>query len=347
MSLNKEVNNGLVSIILPVFNGEEYLAQAIESCLTQTYTNFELIIVDDCSTDSSLEIAENYQKLDGRINIFQNEENSKLPSSLNYGIEQARGNFITWTSDDNILKPFFLETLVCYLELHQVDFVYSDYDIIYHDGTFFKYQPVGALPELLFQNIIGCSFLAKASLFKNNKYDSDLFRIEDYAFWLMNLPKVKCKPLYRSLYFYRVHGSSLTAQISNTGGFQKEIVELMYSRVQEQYRFSEVTENFLIDNCLDKNNAALSLLDNSSHLFRDIKRSSKYISSNDHENDFNHIVKHYEKLMDKLSFKKSIVLASELINSYNYQIISLRWFIIYALKRIKRLVKIIFSKSRI
>ena len=74
----------LISIILPVYNGETYLAKSIESCLKQTYSKIELIIVNDCSTDKTVEISKNYAKKDTRIKIVNNKTNQRLPSSLKY-----------------------------------------------------------------------------------------------------------------------------------------------------------------------------------------------------------------------------------------------------------------------
>lgn len=84
----------LVSIVLPVYNGEKYLASAIESILAQSYRNWELILVNDCSTDRSLEIMENYAGKDARIRVVQNAENLKLPRSLNAGFAEAKGNIL-------------------------------------------------------------------------------------------------------------------------------------------------------------------------------------------------------------------------------------------------------------
>lgn len=85
----------LVSVILPVYNGEKYLEQSIRSVLDQTYENLELIIVDDASTDNSLYIAQNLAREDSRIRIITNSENLKLPKSLNKGFEDANGEYYT------------------------------------------------------------------------------------------------------------------------------------------------------------------------------------------------------------------------------------------------------------
>ena len=119
---------GLISIVLPVFNGEDYLGEALESILTQTYALFELIIVDDGSTDGSLGIAEGYGKKDARISIIH-QENQKLPKALSLGFAKAQGQFLTWTSADNRMKAFCLGKLVAALENHPaVDMVYGDYE---------------------------------------------------------------------------------------------------------------------------------------------------------------------------------------------------------------------------
>lgn len=106
------MNNPLVSIVLPTYNGEEYISRAIQSIINQTYTNWELIIVNDCSTDSTLEIINNFSKQDSRIKIINNDKNMKLPASLNRGFKEANGEYYTWTSDDNEYYPEAIEKMV-------------------------------------------------------------------------------------------------------------------------------------------------------------------------------------------------------------------------------------------
>src|SRR4051794_6743497 len=106
---------GLASIVLPTYNGSKYLASAIESCLAQTYRNFELILVDDCSKDATPEIIANYAARDSRVRSIRHETNQHLPGGLNTGHKAARGEFLTWTSDDNLLRPDFLAEMVGFL----------------------------------------------------------------------------------------------------------------------------------------------------------------------------------------------------------------------------------------
>jgi hypothetical protein len=95
----------LVSIVLPVHNGARYLSHSIDSCLRQTHTNLELIIVDDGSIDDSSAIIKNYAALDSRIIVLTNKVNEGLPEALNRGFGVANGRFLTWTSDDNWYAP--------------------------------------------------------------------------------------------------------------------------------------------------------------------------------------------------------------------------------------------------
>ena len=108
----------LVSVIMPVYNGEKYLAEAIESIMTQTHTNFELLIVDDGSTDASAEIIRAYEGRESRIRFLQLNSNSGQGPAINAGLAQARGAFITYMDCDDISLPTRLETQVRFLQNH-------------------------------------------------------------------------------------------------------------------------------------------------------------------------------------------------------------------------------------
>ncbi|THK43290.1 glycosyltransferase family 2 protein [Methylophaga sp. SB9B] len=94
----------LLSVILPVYNGEKYLVEAIESVLLQTYTNFELIIINDASTDGSLKILESYLQRDSRIHVISR-ENRGLPATLNEAVENSQGKYIVRMDQDDICHP--------------------------------------------------------------------------------------------------------------------------------------------------------------------------------------------------------------------------------------------------
>jgi glycosyltransferase involved in cell wall biosynthesis len=204
----------LVSIILPTFNGQKYIAQAIESCLAQTYTNFELIIINDCSQDNTLTIAEKYAAIDGRIKVITNAENQNLPKSLNIGFGHASGAYFTWTSDDNLYAPTALEKMVEELEVSGSDVVYSSYTMIDEKGV--QINKYAQRKEgLLFGCVVGPCFLYKKEVHDHlGGYNSERFRAEDMDFWMRTVVRFSVRYMDNSaLYFYRLHQSSLSTQI--------------------------------------------------------------------------------------------------------------------------------------
>lgn len=239
--------SSLISVILPVYNGEEYLEQALQSCLNQTYGNFELIIVDDASTDNSLSIVKKFENKDNRIKVLLNETNLSLPGSLNVGHKIAKGEFVTWTSDDNILKPDFLSSLHKAITRENCDVVFSDYDIIWADGKLKRKHISGPLPYIILGNIIGASFLYKNKVFwELNGFDVSLFLLEDYHFFLKAALRYKFYHLEKNLYQYRLHKESLTTKIEKDEIYKKKFEKslgAMYRKLDIQ--LTEETINLL------------------------------------------------------------------------------------------------------
>jgi glycosyltransferase involved in cell wall biosynthesis len=223
---------GLISVVLPVYNGAPFVAASIESVLNQTYLDFELIVVDDGSTDETPAILEKYL-IDPRVRVIR-QPNRKLPAALNTGFAEARGEFSTWTSADNVMRPAMLTELAEFLNSNpDAEMVYADYELIDASGRpaldtdFCRiYQtPEGSnrlhLPydagELNFvqNNYIGGCFLYRAWAGRAvGEYSTDCFGFEDYDFWLrMNalfrVAHLGCRDV---LYSYRLHDASLTAR---------------------------------------------------------------------------------------------------------------------------------------
>lgn len=111
----------MISVIIPVYNVEEYLHDCIYSVLNQTFQDFEIICVEDCSTDSSLEILKDFEKLDKRIKIVQNEVNSSLGFSRNHGLEHAQGKYVLFLDSDDWLDLNALEILYNFAEENQLE----------------------------------------------------------------------------------------------------------------------------------------------------------------------------------------------------------------------------------
>lgn len=228
-----KISHGLVSIVLPVYNGEKFLEQSIKSCLTQTYKNFELIIVNDCSTDTSLQIAESFTQQEKRIKVISNESNLNLPASLNVGHRQAKGEYLTWTSDDNFFAPTALEDMLFSLVKEKADLVFANFAIVNEKGEEIDQYRFNPESSILLENIVRACFLYKKDVFKcNGGYDEELFKIEDYAFWLMASSNSNIHHLPKKLYYYRTHSQSLTAKktISNFK-YERDYVQ----KVEEMY----------------------------------------------------------------------------------------------------------------
>lgn len=218
----------MISVILPVFNGEKYLQQSIRSILEQTYENWELIIVNDCSTDNTEEIAQRYAKIDKRIRVINNLENKKLPASLNIGFSNAKGQYFTWTSDDNAYAKDAFEKLRKNLIDNNVDFVFSDYQVIDEEDYILYNQVTGPVEELPYYNNVGACFLYKKEIQVHLKgYNVNKFLVEDYDFWLRVYWKYKMLHISESLYFYRIHAKSLTSE-------RKKEVELAEIKLLEE-----------------------------------------------------------------------------------------------------------------
>ena len=205
----------VVSVVLPTFNGSRYLAESIQSVIVQTFQDWELIIVDDCSTDDTPQIIERFVQQDPRIRGIRHETNRKLPAALNTGFADARGEFFTWTSDDNVFKPQALEEMLDFLQTHdEATAVYCDYTEIDESGAPAGKVRVDAPEALAFRNCVGACFLYRASAAKIlGEYDVSSFGAEDYDWWLRMARRFRLACLHRDLYRYRVHSASLSAKI--------------------------------------------------------------------------------------------------------------------------------------
>ena len=206
------IEKPLVSIVLPTYNGEKYLSQAINSCINQTYKNIELIVVNDASTDSTPQIIESFRKSDSRIRIISNKTNKKLPESLNIGHRAAKGEFITWTSDDNLYLEQAIETLVINLKRNpEIDIVYSNFQFIDESDKTISNKLLPEHYNLINNNCIGACFLYKKNVFEKLKgYDVNLYLAEDYDFWIRASEQFKFKNIPSIEYKYRIHKLSLT-----------------------------------------------------------------------------------------------------------------------------------------
>ncbi len=227
---------GLISAVLPVYNGAEYLSEAVYSVLNQTYRKFELIIVNDGSEDESGRIAKGFSENFQKVKYIDLKENKRLPTALNKGFDEAGGEFFTWVSHDNIMSPRFFEIMAAELEARPAAaMVYGNMKIIDEKGEvrrghgWYEIPPMSGnvvLPEntenlnVIPNNTVGAAFLyrAKAARFLGN-YDENEFGIEDYDYWMrMNeVFDIEHISYNKPLCSYRFHKKSLTARDRELG----------------------------------------------------------------------------------------------------------------------------------
>lgn len=204
------MTDSLVSIVLPVYNGESYLGQSINSCLAQTHTDLELIIVDDASTDSTHEILRS--QTDPRIKIIMNETNQGLPRSLNIGFQLASGNYLTWTSADNLFAENAIESLLTHIQADpDAGLVYGSFQLIDESGRVIGRKQCPPPAYLAKENTVGAYFLYRREVLTAiGGYDPNLRLAEDYDYWLRINERFAVRIVDADGYFYRVHDSSLT-----------------------------------------------------------------------------------------------------------------------------------------
>lgn len=225
--------NDLISVVLPVYNGAQFLRESIKSVINQTYQNWELLILDDCSTDDTPLIAKEFQAQDARICYYRNEKNLKLPGNLNKGFSLSKGNYLTWTSDDNIFRPTAFEKMLTALQENpQVQLVYASFQLMDENGRYT--QVTHAVPNgkdlILGSNVVGACFMYTRNVYETvGDYDTDLFLVEDWDFWQRVFMKFDAVTINEILYDYRQHSNSLT----NTG---------------RREEFGRVTEKMLLKN---------------------------------------------------------------------------------------------------
>lgn len=207
----------LISVVLPVYNGEKYLRESIDSILAQTYEKWELIIVDDCSKDSTPVIAKEYEKRDPRIRYYRNEHNLKLPRNLNRGFSISNGAFLTWTSDDNRFKPQAFEKMVdVLLDKPNVGFVFCDYELIDETGKVTQQYsiPSNFRDQIVGTNVVGACFMYTREVYnKVGDYQHGALYVEDYDYWQRVFAQFDVVAIHETLYQYRLHGGSLTGTL--------------------------------------------------------------------------------------------------------------------------------------
>ena len=212
MNSEKQLKS-LVSIIIPVYNGENYLKEAIDSALAQTYEPVEILVVNDGSKDRTEEIAKSYGD---KIRYF-NKENGGVSSALNLGINNMRGEYFSWLSHDDLYMPEKIEREIAVILDVPEQIVYSDYSVIDKKGKIIARMDIAkkfpgdnitlGLFPILKQVLNGCTLLIHNSHFKRaGVFNENLRTTQDYDLWFKMLKNEKLVYINESLVMQREHG---------------------------------------------------------------------------------------------------------------------------------------------
>lgn len=206
----------LVSIITPTFNSERFISETISSVLNQTYANWEMIIVDDCSSDKTLDIISKFANSDSRIKPFQLEKNSGAGIARNKALEFVAGKYIAFLDTDDLWKPEKLEKQIDFIKKNNLKFTFSFYECIDENGKSL-YKIIQAPINLTYKQLFYCNFIGNLT----GIYDASFFgkipissirKRQDWILWLTILKQIRtAKPVPESLAFYRIRTDSISS----------------------------------------------------------------------------------------------------------------------------------------
>lgn len=249
-----ENNSPKLTVLMPAYNAEKFIAEAIESILGQTFTDFEFIIINDGSTDNTAKIVRHYK--DPRIVFIDNRENQGLVAVLNHGLDMARGEYIARMDADDIAYPERFAKQTAFMDAHpDVGVVSANVRIF--DGEFGELgnQRNGSIKNPTFIGGLdwyrGCKVVHPAAMLRrevfithNLRYDPEYTACEDYELWSRAVRYTKIANIQEMLLSYRRHNGSITArqhgiQIENTQRVKGNILNFCMSDERDRlsYRF--------------------------------------------------------------------------------------------------------------
>lgn len=240
-------NSFKVTIGIPFYNNQEYLALAIESVINQSFVDWELILVDDGSSDSSLEIAKRFERKDSRIRVISDGKNKKLPHRLNQIIDESRGEYIARMDADDLIHPNRLEVQMRFLEKNtRYDLVTTGVVSIDNSNKVYGYRHVKDIyTDFNFVRraypIIHASVLAKKEWYKRNKYDESYSRSQDFELWCRTITQndLRMAVIPQLLYYYREEGNLDAKKILVAYDYGFEIYSKYYNgfNIKEYLKF--------------------------------------------------------------------------------------------------------------
>ncbi|MES2544633.1 MAG: glycosyltransferase family 2 protein [Bacteroidota bacterium] len=239
-----------VSIITPLYNCENFISETIKSVITQTYSDWEMLIVDDCSTDNSRQIVEEFVRTDNRIKYFKTESASGSPADpRNIGIEMAKGRYIAFLDSDDLWISNKLELQIPLFSDEKVGIVFSNYGKINEDGES-NGRIIIAPNEVTYFNLLKGNVIACLTSVYDRKKIGKLYFTkqghEDFALWLAILKKgYVAKNSGHVLAKYRVRKSSVSSN-------KLKVIKWYYKIYRENEKLSLVRTVYYLMIALSK-----------------------------------------------------------------------------------------------
>lgn len=260
--MNISTKNPLISVIIPVYNVEEYLSECIASVLGQSYSNLEILLINDGSTDRSAFICEKYALQDSRI-LLIDKENGGLSSARNTGLDSCRGEFITFLDSDDVLHAQFIERLYHELVANNADLAFSSLQRF--DSETPDLYKIAQAPQIVFEKnqifdefynhsytpniVIACAKLYRRFIFDDLRFP--LGKLHEDEFLIHHIYS-KCERVVwvqQPLYYYRVREGSIMSLVS-----KKKLCSFIaamenrisFSKQNNLLKFKNATENNLM-----------------------------------------------------------------------------------------------------
>ena len=249
----------LVSVIISVYNSQDYIGECLESIINQTYKKLEIICIEDCGSDNSIEIIEKYIQNNNRIKLIKHKENRGCGGARNTGINNANGKYIYFIDGDDFIENDYIENLVNTIEKYNADIVCNSKMLKYYKNNEnkncyiknendFILNKVFDFDENIVRKIMTsalCKIYKTDFLKDNNFYFPERLKFEDFAF--LHILKTKAKNVvftYDSTYFYRQREGSLIHQYKTKGNDFDSIEAIKY--IYDFYKTNDLLDKYTI-----------------------------------------------------------------------------------------------------
>jgi len=210
-----------VSIITPLYNSEAFISETIKSVLQQTFTDWELLLIDDHSSDKTIQIVEGFIDKNKKIKLLKNERNSGAALSRNKGIEIAKGDYIAFLDADDLWKPEKLQKQLAFMEAENCEVCFSSYEQIDASGKPLN-KLIQALPVLSYNKYLKSNYIGNLTGMYNAKAlgkikAPNLRKRQDWLLWLkaIKTSEKPAKSVQESLAYYRVRKNSMSSNKLN------------------------------------------------------------------------------------------------------------------------------------